>query len=380
MRNVITHLVLFALLSACAQDPGSLAPPQYMGVPLSLHAVTNRAFQGISSMAVSPGGRLWVNWYAGKTPGEDRNNYVVLSTSGDNGKSWKEVLVIDPDGEGDLRTYDPEVWVDPSGRLWLIWAQAISHDKHAHTWAVVADDIEAEQPQWSVPRIVAPGVMMCKPLVLRDGTWVFPVSDWEGRRLNKPDVATAGFWVSADKGATFVLRGAAQVPVAHRTFDEHMFVERKDGTFWMLARTSYGIGESISIDGGKTWSEVMPSAIMHPPARFFITRLATRNLLLVKHGPFAEKTERSHLTAFISEDDGKTWSGGLVLDERNGVSYPDGQQAADGTIYITYDFSRTGSRHILFAAFCEEDVRSAKEVSGKVRLRQLVSEGSVCRD
>ncbi len=37
---------------------------------------------------------------------------------------------------------------------------------------------------------------------------------------------------------------------------------------------------------------------------------------------------RSHLTAWLSEDDGKTWRGGLMLDERATVSYPDGFQAA----------------------------------------------------
>jgi len=368
--------VLLTLRLAHAQDSVSLAPPRHVGPPKPEHAVTNRAFQGISSMAVSPRGRLWVNWYAGKTPGEDQNNYVVLSTSGDNGLSWKEVLVVDPDGDGALRTYDPELWIDPSGRLWLTWAQALSNDRHAHLWAMVADDADAETPQWIAPRMLAPGVMMCKPITLRDGTWVFPISDWEGRRLKTPAAATAGFWVSADQGATFTLRGSALVPVEYRTFDEHMFIERRDGSLWTLIRTTYGIGESVSTDGGKTWSATAPSAIPHPPARFFITRLASGNLLLVKHGPMDKKTDRSHLTAFISQDDGKTWTGGLMLDERTGVSYPDGQQTADGTIFITYDFSRTGARHILFAAFREEDALAGKDVSGKVRLRQLVSEAS----
>ena len=65
-----------------------------------------------------------------------------------------------------------------------------------------------------------------------------------------------------------------------------------------------------------------------------------------------------------------------MLDARNGVSYPDGQQTADGTIYITHDFDRTGKRHILFSTFREEDALAGKPVSGAVRLRQLVSEGS----
>ena len=90
----------------------------------------------------------------------------------------------------------------------------------------------------------------------------------------------------------------------------------------------------------------------------------------------AKRTGRSHLTAFLSTDDGNTWSDGLLLDERGGVSYPDGQQAADGVIRIIYDFSRTGSRHILMARFREEDVAAGKPVTDAVKLRQLVSEAS----
>lgn len=45
-----------------------------------------------------------------------------------------------------------------------------------------------------------------------------------------------------------------------------------------------------------------------------------------KHGPLDTRTSRSHLTAYLSKDDGTTWTGGLMLDERRGVSYPDGQQ------------------------------------------------------
>jgi hypothetical protein len=93
-------------------------------------------------------------------------------------------------------------------------------------------------------------------------------------------------------------------------------------------------------------------------------------------GPLDRPTGRSHLTAFVSRDDGCTWGGGLLLDERTGVSYPDGQQTADGTIWISYDFSRTDERNILVASFREEDAAAGREVSGAVRRRQLVSKAS----
>ena len=51
------------------------------------HDLTTRKFQGIPSLAISPDGRLWATWYAGKTPDEDENNYIVVASSVDKGKS-----------------------------------------------------------------------------------------------------------------------------------------------------------------------------------------------------------------------------------------------------------------------------------------------------
>ena len=153
-------------------------------------------------------------------------------------------------------------------------------------------------------------------------------------------------------------------------------VQRKDGSLWMLIRTSYGIGESVSNDRGETWSDFVPSSIQHPSARFFVRRLSSGNLLLVKHGQINERIGRSHLTAFLSEDDGFTWEGGLLLDERSGVSYPDGQQYSDGVIHIIYDYSRTSAREILIANFTEDDVIKGDAASESVSLQMIVSKYS----
>lgn len=373
--HILATLLIVAPLTATAEEQVFLAPPQYVGPPQAQHGVTNRAFQGIPSMAVTPGGRLWANWYAGVTPNEDQNNYVVLSTSGDGGTTWREVLVIDPDGEGPVRTFDPELWAAPDGKLRVFWAQTIGHESTVGgVWCIETAEPESANPSWGKPTRITDGVMMCKPIVLSTGEWVLPASTW--RQTDH----SAKMVVSTDKGQTWSIRGACNVPVDARQFDEHMFVERKDRSLWLLVRTKYGIGESVSADRGATWPELAPSSIAHPSARFFITRLNSGNLLLVKHGPIAEKIGRSHLTAFISADDGKTWGGGLLLDERNGVSYPDGQQTADGLIRIIYDYSRTADRHILMASFREEDAAAGKDATGAVRLRQLVSQASGGRE
>ena len=82
------------------------------------------------------------------------------------------------------------------------------------------------------------------------------------------------------------------------------------------------------------------------------------------------------MTAYLSEDDGETWLGGLVLDERDNVSYPDGGQADDGTIFAVYDFERYGAREIYVARFTEEDVKAGKIVSENGALKLLVNKAT----
>lgn len=379
---LITLLLITAYIQAEEKsdqtDPALVAPPINTS-PGKEYADDTRMFQGIPGLSRAANGRLWALWYAGGT-GEGELNYVVLVTSGDDGKTWSgPKLVIDPPGP--VRAYDPAIWHDPSGRMWVFWAQSYRWwDGRSGVWAITTDDSDQENPKWTEPRRLCNGIMMNKPTVLSNGDWLLPVAIWKQpakesieHRFDLPEERGGNIFISKDQGKTFQLLGQTDVP--ERTFDEHMIVERKDNSLWTLVRTRYGIGESISTDGGKTWSEGKASDIPHVNARFFIRRLKSGKLLMVRHNP-ADKKSRRDLTAFLSQDDGKTWQGGLLLDERSGVSYPDGVQSDDGTIYIIYDFARTRDKKILMATFTEEDVLAGKPVSDKTRLRVLVNQAT----
>ena len=153
MKLAILHLT-FLLVSLSvvlhAAEAPSLQPPQHIGPPKAEHAVTTRAFTGIPSMAVAPKGRLWASWYAGPTPAEDLNNYVVLSTSSDDGATWTEVLTVDPDAGGPVRSFDPELWVSPDGRLFFFWAQMEKgrRDAELGVWCIETSEPDAAQPAW----------------------------------------------------------------------------------------------------------------------------------------------------------------------------------------------------------------------------------------
>ncbi|MBK9168485.1 MAG: exo-alpha-sialidase [Bryobacterales bacterium] len=393
MRELAAATALLALLAACSKPPDdpALEAPIVNTDPGAPYASPTRAFQGIPCIERAPSGRLWANWYAGG-PGEGPENYVVLVTSGDDGRTWSDpVLVIDPPSF--VRAFDACVWLDPVGSLWLFWAQgAGKFDGRSGVWAISTAEPDSAQPTWTRPRRLADGIMMNKPTVLSTGEWLLPAAVWTnippdieqvnekyklGLSLERMKTLVhdlnhrsgAHLLMSNDNGTSFTLIAGPRVPDSR--FDEHMLIERQDQSWWVLVRTRYGIGQSISADRGQTWSAGTNSGIAHADARFFIRRLASGNLLLVRHNS-PEGMARSHLTAEISRDDGRTWTGGLLLDERTRVSYPDGTQAPDGRIYVIYDRERTGDREILFATFREEDVEAGRCVTEQCGLRGLI--------
>ena len=338
-----------------------------------------RRWQGIPGLERAANGRLWATWYTGGE-GEGPGNHVVLVTSGDDGRTWTEpVLAVAPPPGG--RTFDPCLWHDSLGRLWLFWAQcgaAQWFDGLAGVWCIRTAGSDSAAPAWTAPTRICDGIMMNKPTVLSTGEWLLPAAVWASVKTaaaSPEHGRLSHVWCSADQGRTWAWRGSADV--SERAFDEHMVVERRDGSLWMLVRTRYGIGESESVDRGVTWSPGRPSGLTGPNSRFFIRRLRSGRILLVNH---LRSDARTHLAALLSEDDGRTWlPTNLLLDERLAVSYPDGAEAADGRLFVIYDHNR-GDRHspgrdreILMAVFSEQDVIAGRPVDPRTRLRVVVN-------
>ena len=354
---------------------------------------TYRRWQGIPSIEVTDGGKIFVNFYSGQDA-EVGGNIMVLCVSTDGGKSFRscEAVVEHPDPQ--CRIYDPCLWIDPHGVLWMSWTQARGfNDGRSGVWVSQCSDPDADNLVWSPPRRIANGIMMNKPIVTSKGDWIFPTAIWcdtsgsvPTERHGLENEQFSNVYASLDEGRTIALRGHADIP--HRSFDENMIVERRDGSLWMLTRTFDGIGESFSTDGGYTWTPGRKSHIDGPCSRFHIRRLRSGRLLMINHYQFDQRIDledimsqgnvkswkgRSHLTALLSEDDGQTWPYYLLLDERNEVSYPDAKEAADGMIYVCYDWERVTQREILMARFTEDDILQGHLSDKRSKLRVLVN-------
>ena len=399
---------LLSILGASSQAEEPVAVPDPALQPARVltkfegaHQKSARGSQGVPAIERTAIGRLWAAWYTdkGKRGVEGPSSYVILATSEDDGKSWTEKLVVAPPKF--CHTYDPCLWIDPQKRLWLFWAQSAGmQDGRMGVWAITTTAAEQAEPTWSEPRRLANGIMLNKPTVLKNGDWLFPIGLWRDNtnvprvNLDPEEIAPlklemlihdlgeergSNVYRSTDQGQT--LRRIGQVRIPGTRVDEHMIVERNDGSLWMLLRNTAGIAQSISKDKGETWSDgsIYLEGRTHRNKRFFIRRLQSGALLMVRNN--SEDGQRTHMTAFVSDDDGESWSNGFVLDARE-ASYPDGVQAADGTIYIIYDHQRytqnregkQGVGSVLMATLTEEDVLAGKDVSGKVRLRQVITQ------
>lgn len=143
----------------------------------------------------------------------------------------------------------------------------------------------------------------------------------------------------------------------------------------MLGRVKQGLMETFSCDAGKTWSAPVWARVQSVSSRFHLRRLASGRILLIKHGRPAAiaASRRDMLCAFLSEDDGETWTDGLILDARHEVSYPDSAQDEHGRLYITYDRDRATRGEVLLARLYETDI-----LNGEIRSADALMQHVVC--
>ncbi len=329
-----------------------------------------RQYQGCPTIAVSPGGRIFLGWYSGGTTEPHIDNYNLLIYSDDEGKTWSPPLLVIPSSrEKQIHALDIQLWTDPRGFLHVYWVQNnacpkpdvlpaakpnqplavvdgwMFPDFEHNEWEVICENPDDENPTFSEPRRLDIGFLRCKPLVLADGTWI---------NFNYDQIETRyGYSVSADEGRTYSRRyGAEKIGTF---FDECMAYQTGDGTIRMMARCRGGqLAESRSYDNGETWTAAELNGITHADTRFFLARTPSGNVLLITND---DPKVRKNMTVSLSEDDGATWKYRRCIDTRAGISYPDAD-FHNGKIYMTYDRERTGAKEIFFLSFTEEELKN----------------------
>lgn len=180
---------------------------------------------------------------------------------------------------------------------------------------------------------------------------------------------------SDDGGANWQLSTSRLTSPCYANFNganegacEPCFEELRDGSIWMLMRTQAGcLYESISKDGGTTWSAAAPSRfrtstgpanmLRHRDGRLVVTWNNCE--LPPKHEGVGVYGGRDALHIAISADDGRTWRGfrEIYLDHRRndnpaasgdrGTAYPLAAFTDEGQIVVLAGQGKGGRNPIL---------------------------------
>lgn len=315
----------------------------------------DRNFNHAPSIVRMPDDRLLCIWFS--SPWEGHHWQVLLASySSDGGDTWSGGRVFqDTHGSPD---FDP-AFIRDGDRVWLFFVYAPRYAMLAGQetgrlgcWTRCTED---SGRTWSdAVRVCAPEGSRSNGIVLRDGDLLVGVHSRD---------TGASVLKSSDRGRTWRKCGPVIGPHGH---EEPTIVELNDGSLLMFLRNGSGyIWQARSTDGGETWSEAEGTDISANRSSHCLYRLRDGRIALA-YNP-CEPHVRTPLVLRFSDDDAKTWSDPLVLDEialpegtpgRGAVTYPSLAENADGDLVVVWArYWRTEDEHC--GDICFAQVRRA---------------------
>ncbi len=371
------------------------------------HRINLRIFQGCPQIAISQGGRLWATWFGSNVQAErapyHKDQFSVISTSADDGKTWKEVFVFDPSELLGGGASDPMLWKDPQGNIRFIGLRNIDFkgkDEFASSaWEFTMLDPENEHTAWTAPRLLGnKNISVMKPLIFPDGTIMRSMDDF--KLVGQRDTVRIRFLKEGVDGKPIFV---SELPVDNdAVFAEQMPIIRKDGSLFSFYRAKNGQKCAESFDGGRTWrlGGYYPRQFSINTKCILKTLPSGRVLLVANDVQMREengkktycytddngvqrelekhKTARTRMTAYLSDDDGKTFSHKMLLCDDGQISYPSAALGRDGSLYIVYDQGRgvIGQHTIFLSKITEEDILAGKLITDGSFLNSIVSRPS----
>ena len=351
------------------------------------YAESDRKWQGLPTIAVTPGGRMWCAWQTGDAVegSEGPNNYDVMYYSDDNGKTWSDAYMIWDVPDDSIRLADPRLFYDQFGKLWLV----LIRGGLKGAYAIEMKNPDCETPEENLetgePISWLKGPPAHRPTILSNGYWITPVevdTDAQQTYICRPNNEAGKYpWT------TTTTQPAVTAYPDNKTYGESQIIELTDGSLMMLSRLPKtcggGMEISYSYDYGTNWTPYKADngvPYITPSSKFHIQRLESGAILMLTH---ATTADREQLAAYLSYDDGKTYPYMLMLDDTDirgnwrdyGVSYPEAaaQQGKNGEIYIVNDAGRYALKEIRMCVVTEEDIKAGKPVTQYCRMREQVS-------
>ncbi len=242
----------------------------------------------------------WTEFYAGN--GADHGPARISGKrSQDAGRTWGEKYTL-VENDGGCNVMEVNFLRLNDGRIALFYCQKNSESTDCRVLMRTSNDEGRTfgQPQQLSPDGKYTGLTNGRCLRLKSGRILLEA--WEG--------GDSYCYLSDDDGRTW--RESQRVKPGDGSW-EPACIELKDGRVLMLMRTGLGGQyQSLSADGGATWSTPAPTQLAGTAAPVSISRVPTTGDLLAiwNHNPGtadAQNRNRNPLTAAISRDEGQTW-------------------------------------------------------------------------
>jgi predicted neuraminidase len=330
-----------------------------------------------SCLVEAPNGDLLVCWFRGSGERTADDCAIVGARLARGATQWSARFTMAD--TPDLPDTNCCMFVDPRGRLWLIWPTIL--DNHwesallkyriaedyagpgAPVWttqdvlhvkpgpefaATIQKQVERLRPAASDPKIkelIDYALAASQDKLKSRLGWMTRAHPFvlEGRRLIVP-LYSDGFnfslmAITDDWGATW----HTSTPLVGDGNVQPSIVRRRDGTLYTMMRDNgrppQRIQHAESRDRGETWSDVTDSALPDPGAGLEIIALANGHWVVINNDT---EQGRHRLAVQLSDDEGRTWKWRRHLEndepgpDAGRYGYPSIIQAKDGTLHATY--------------------------------------------
>lgn len=293
-----------------------------------------------STITEAPNGDMLCLWYAGSyESADDQALYLARLPKGQRIWTAPERVVWNPAAPPG----NAIIFAGPDRRVWIVWGRmegsrptrrgsgweqcrlmVRTSNDNGHTWT--ADEEMPDSYAW-LPRNA--------PFVTNDGRFALPIS-------GHVDSVYAGFLlVLGPDNRTWKRIGL----MPHG--EQPTVIQRSNGELLCLMRGHPRILQSVSSDGGATWTTPKRTELKCPDSGIAMTKLKSGRVLLAYND--TDQDARTPFDILQSTDDGATWGDMKVIEQDWGeFSYPCIVQSTDGMVHLTYTYRRFSIKHVTF--------------------------------
>jgi predicted neuraminidase/peroxiredoxin len=293
-----------------------------------------------STITEAPNGDMLCLWYAGSyESSDDQALYLARLPKGQRIWTAPHRIVWDPEAPPG----NAVIFTGPDQRVWIVWGRmegsrptrrgsgwsqcrlmARTSKDNGNTWT--ADEEMPNSFAW-LPRNA--------PFTMKDGRFALPIS-------GHVDSVYAGFLLVLEPDnrtwKRFGLMPGGEQPTV---------IQRDSGELLCLMRGEPRILQSVSGDGGTTWTTPRRTELKCPDSGIAMTKLKSGRVLLAYND--TDKSDRTPFNVIQSTDDGKTWGEMKAIEQDWGeFSYPCIVQSSDGMVHLTYTYRRFSIKHVTF--------------------------------